>query len=398
MRPFVSISGLLSILKKRPSPGVLLLFAVVLSLILANSSLEPAVQSFLNRSWGWETAQIQLRYSTLAWINDGLMALFFLLVGLEIKREIVEGELASPKKAALPILAALGGAVVPSLIYVLFNKGLTSASGWGIPMATDIAFAVAVLGLLGSRVPLALKVFLTALAIVDDLMAILVIALFYAQEIHAMYLFYAAILLVLLGIFNRMGVRRLVFYLVPGLGIWYFIHHSGIHATIAGVLVAMMIPNTPYADKTTPLMRLETQLHFPIHYLILPVFAWANTAIRIDGDLLTEIVSPLGLGVFFGLLFGKPLGITLISWLACQIGIAQKPKGISWTQVIGVGLIAGMGFTMSIFIAILSFPQNQGFTNIAKLSVLITSFLAGILGFLVLLLLSKKKENKTEVS
>lgn len=377
------------IFKQGPNPGSLLMLAVVISLVLANSPLGAQIHFLLDYTWGWENAQWHLRYSTLSWINDGLMALFFLLIGLEIKKELLVGELSSPKKAALPILAAIGGAVVPALIYSFFNRGLESASGWGIPMSTDIAFAVVLLSLLGSRVPLSLKIFLTALAIVDDLLAIVVIALFYTQDLHLQYLSYAGMLLAFLAIGNRLGIKNLLSYLIPGLAIWYFTHHSGFHATIAGVAVAMLIPHGK-PKSSSSLERLEKGLHAPIHYLVLPVFAFANTAIPFEGALISETLSPLGYGIFFGLALGKPLGITLTSWLACQAGLAQRPSQTDWSQFIGLGLIAGVGFTMSIFISILSFPRDEHHTNVAKLAILITSFLSALLGLLVLYARSRK--------
>lgn len=368
-------------------PGILMIFAVILSLGLANTGFEAPIHRWLDQPWGWEIGGLALRYSTLSWINDGLMSLFFLLIGLEIKKEMLAGELSSPRKAALPILAAIGGALIPALIYVFFNHGTPTADGWGIPMATDIAFAIVLLSMLGPRVPLFLKVFLTALAIVDDLLAILVIALFYTQELQLHYLAYAGLLLVALGVGNRLGVKNLLFYLIPGLAIWYFTHHSGIHATIAGVAVALLIPYEKLT-ASSPLSRLEYKLHHPVHFLILPVFAFANTAIAIDISLLSEIFSPLGYGIFFGLALGKPLGITLTTWLACKSGLAQKPSDTQWIQFIGMGCIAGVGFTMSIFISLLSFPGDIAHTSLAKIVILITSLLSALWGMLILYLWS----------
>jgi NhaA family Na+:H+ antiporter len=366
--------------------GVILLLCVILSLLVANSDLGPSFESFLQLEIGPEPV---LKYSILTWINDGLMAIFFLLVGLEIKRELIEGELSSPKKAALPILAAIGGAIVPALIYLFFNKGTNAAEGWGIPMATDIAFALAIVTLLGNKVPPALKIFLAALAIVDDLLAILVIAIFYTSELHYLYLLYAAGLVALLFAFNKLGVKKLYFYLIPGAFIWYFIHHSGIHATIAGVLVAMTLPTTP-DEKESPLEKLEHILLTPVNFVIMPLFALVNTNIRFEEEMLQGISSPMGLGIILGLLIGKPLGITLISRVAVGLKMANLPEGTKWQQLFGIGIIAGIGFTMSVFISLLSFKENHLFLSEAKFSILLASLLAGIIGSIYLSMLAKK--------
>lgn len=317
------------------------------------------------------------------------MAIFFLLVGLEIKREVLSGGLSSLRQAMLPLLCAFGGAIVPALIYLIINQGTNTGGGWGIPMATDIAFALAILALLGKKVPLSLKVFLAALAIVDDLIAILVIAIFYSTELHTIYLAYAGAVLLLLYLFNRLGVRSLIFYLVPGLFIWYFIHHSGIHATVAGVLTAITIPEKVKAGRGSPLLKLEHALASPVNFVIVPLFALANTNIRFEATMLGGLVSPLGIGVILGLCLGKPLGIFLMSKLAVALNIAQLPDGANWKQVIGVGSLAGVGFTMAIFIALLSFTGNQLIAE-AKFSILIASLLSGIIGYT---LLNRSKTN-----
>lgn len=360
--------------------GIVLIACLLVSLVLANSPLGPGFESLLTREWGYQSDQVHLRYPILLWINDGLMAVFFLLVGLEIKRELVEGELSSLKQAALPVFAALGGMLVPAALYALFNQGTATAGGWGIPMATDIAFAIAVLALLGKRVPASLKVFLTALAIVDDLGAILVIAFFYSAELHLTYLLYAAGIFGLLIAFNLLGFKNTWFYLIPGLFMWYFIHHSGIHATIAGVLTALTLPTTPDAT-VSPLEKLEHALTRPVNFLIMPLFALANTNIRFEPGMTEGLTSSLGLGIAFGLLLGKPLGITLFSWLSTKTGLAALPPGIRWIQVAGLGLVAGIGFTMSIFIALLSF-QDPLFQTQAKFAILTASVVAGVGGYL----------------
>ncbi|MGV0978987.1 Na+/H+ antiporter NhaA [Empedobacter falsenii] len=367
--------------------GFLLFLCVIIALVIANSPFSDTLKNLLTYEFGIENNWIHLKYSTSMWINDGLMAIFFLLVGLEIKREIVEGELSSPKKAVLPILAAVGGAIVPALIYVLFNKGLDTASGWGIPMATDIAFALAVISLLDKRIPFSLKIFLAALAIVDDLIAILVIALFYSSGIDVHYLLYAGVGLAILVVMNRLNVKNSYLYLIPGLFIWYFVHHSGIHATIAGVLVAMTLP-TNDTDEESPLERLEHALVKPVNFLIIPIFAFANTNITIVNEMLEGLTAPLGLGIGMGLILGKPLGILMSTFLCYKFGIGQLPEGSNFKHIIGLGLLAGIGFTMSIFISNLSFTDTVLIEE-AKLSVLLASIISGILGYIIL-----RKSNK----
>lgn len=362
--------------------GLLLFLCVILSLIIANTSLSESLQNILDYKFGIENDYLHLNYSTSMWINDGLMAVFFLLVGLEIKREIVEGELSSPKKAIVPILAAIGGAIVPALVYVFFNSGEASASGWGIPMATDIAFALAVISLLDKRIPISLKIFLAALAIVDDLIAILVIAIFYSSGIDLTYLGYSGIGLIILIFMNRFQVKNPYLYLIPGIFIWYFIHHSGIHATIAGVLVAMTIPTNDTAIES-PLERLEHALVKPVNFLIIPIFAFANTNITIENEMIQGLTSPLGLGIGMGLIFGKPIGIVLSAFICSKFKIGQLPEGSNFKHIIGIGLLAGIGFTMSIFISNLSFSDST-FVEEAKLAVLCSSLIAGILGFILL--------------
>lgn len=375
--------------KSSNAGGILLFICVIISLIIANTSLGPSLQALLDWELGYESTAIHLKYSVLLWINDGLMAIFFLLVGLEIKREIVEGELSSPKKASLPILCAIGGAVIPALIYLSINAGTDTVAGWGIPMATDIAFALAVITLLGNRIPASLKIFLAALAIVDDLIAILVIALFYSSGIEITYLIYAGIGLTILVIMNRLNILNPYLYLIPGIFIWYFIHHSGIHATVAGVLVAMTIPTNDTAIES-PLERLEHALVKPVNFLIIPIFAFANTNITIESEMIHGLIAPLGLGISLGLLLGKPLGIFLMAFICSKLKISSLPEGSNFKHIVGIGLLAGIGFTMSIFISILSY-ENPLYVNEAKLSILISSILAGLLGYFLLKSLSNKR-------
>ncbi|NGM73283.1 Na+/H+ antiporter NhaA [Sphingobacterium sp. SGL-16] len=368
--------------------GIILFICVVLALIIANSPLGEGLLTFLSTTLGFENESIQLNYSIKQWIDDGLMAIFFLLVGLEIKRELVEGELASPKKAALPIFAAIGGALLPAAIYAIFNHNADTHHGWGIPMATDIAFALAVISMLDKRVPASLKVFLAALAIVDDLLAILVIAIFYSSDLHYTYLLYAGGIFALQLAFNKFGVKNILAYIIPGIFMWYFIHHSGIHATIAGVLTAMTLPTTP-DEKESPLEKLEHLLAKPVNFIIIPIFAFVNTAIVLSTDMLGGLTSPMGLGIILGLIVGKSVGILLTCWLCVKSGLSSLPEGAGWKHMFGVGLLGGIGFTMSIFVAMLSFSDALHIEE-AKLAILVASLLAGTLGYTYLSALGKK--------
>ena len=363
--------------------GIVLFFFVVISLVIANSPLGQSFEALLSLPLGFETESIHLLYPLALWINDGLMAIFFLLVGLEIKREVVGGALATPRQAALPILCAIGGAVIPAGIYVLFNQGQDTLGGWGIPMATDIAFALAIFSMLGDKVPVSLKIFLAALAIIDDLIAILVIAFFYSAELSTVYLLYAAGVWLLLFVFNKMGIRSLVFYLVPGVFIWYFIHHSGIHATIAGVLVAMAIPFSSKEGNNSPLLKLEHALVNPVNFVIVPIFALANTNIRFEEAMIAGLTAPLGIGIIVGLCVGKPIGVLLMSKLAVKLKIAQLPAHSGWTHIVGIGSLAGVGFTMAIFISLLSFADPILVAE-AKFAILVASALSGIIGYVLL--------------
>lgn len=366
----------------------MLMGSVVVALIVANSSWGDSYAHFLTLHIGFDGAGLELNYSLLSWINDGLMAVFFLMVGLGIKRELIEGELSSLKKAALPILAALGGVAVPALIYFGLNRGTSTAVGWGIPMATDVAFALPVVTLLGKRVPASLKVFLAALAIADDLTAILVIAVFYSTELHTIYLAYAGGIFALLVVFNRLGVKHLAFYLVPGLVMWYFVHHSGIHATIAGVLIALTLPTTP-DDTESPLERLEHALAKPVNFIIMPLFALANTNIRFESGMVDGLTTTMGLGILLGLMIGKPLGISLFSWVAVKLGMGTLPTAARWGHIVGVGVLGGIGFTISIFIALLSFPDQVAISSEAKFAVLTASVLSGLVGYVILSMVGK---------
>ena len=390
MNKLINLKPFKEFLQSEFAGGIILLGCVIISLILANSSLGPGLETLLETRLGFIYGAVDLDYSVLTWINDGLMVIFFLMVGLEIKRELVEGELSSPKQAAMPIMAALGGVIIPASIYFIFNKGTETAGGWGIPMATDIAFALAIVTMLGKKVPLSLKIFLAALAIVDDLMAIMVIAVFYTSELHQNYLIYAGLLFAMLVVFNRLGVKKIYMYLIPGVFIWYFVHHSGIHATIAGVLVAMTLPTTPDATES-PLEKLEHMLVKPVSFLIMPIFALANTNIKFEEEMIAGLTTPLGLGIILGLFLGKPIGITLISWISVKLKISSLPDKSGWMQIVGVGFLAGIGFTMSIFISVLSFTGQHLLLSEAKFSVLVASILSGITGSLILSAIAKKK-------
>ncbi len=370
--------------------GIILIFCVIVSIIIANSSLGSYFNNLLNLKLGIETNGIDLNFSSLSWINDGLMAIFFLYVGLEIKREVVDGELKSIKQASLPIIAALGGMLMPALLFALVNIGATTSKGWGIPMATDIAFAIGILSVLGDRVPKSLKIFLTALAIVDDLGAILVIAVFYTSDLHLNYLLLAACVFAFQMSLNFFGAKKLIYYIIPGIILWYFIHHSGIHATIAGVLTAIAIPATAEKRKYSPLEKLEGLLSNPVSYIIMPLFALANTNIRFESEMIKGLTNPLGLGILAGLFIGKPLGITIASWLAIKLKIAKKPRLATWKQLSGVAMLGGIGFTMSIFVSILSYASPL-FQLEAKFSILVASIISAVAGYIFLNYLSKKQ-------
>jgi NhaA family Na+:H+ antiporter len=358
--------------------GFILLFCVAIAIIIANSPLAEAYHHFLTTNISIFFSQLNIHFL----VNEVLMTVFFLLVGLEIKRELMEGELGSIKQASLPIFAAIGGMLIPALLYSLFNFGTANITGWGIPMATDIAFAVAIISLLGKKVPLSLKIFLTALAIVDDLGAIVVIAIFYTASIQWTYLFMALACTLILLFLNKKNVRHLFPYLIIGHFLWYFIYQSGIHATIAGVILALTIP-TNKGNKISPLEKLEHRLAKPVSFLIMPLFALVNTAIVLNVEALSSLSSPIGLGIGFGLIIGKVIGISLFAYIAIQLGWSALPTNCKTKHIIGAGFLAGIGFTMSIFIALLSFNDLQTQTT-AKLAILVASIISGMIGFVIL--------------
>lgn len=354
--------------------GLILIFCTLVSLVLANSSFSNSYQEF----WHFQFANHSLGH----WINDGLMTIFFLLIGLELEREIYLGELSNIKDAMLPIFGALGGMIFPAGIFLLLTFGTISQSGAGIPMATDIAFALGILSLLGNKVPLSLKIFLTALAVIDDLGAIIIIAIFYTKTIFWANLFAALGIFAVLIILNRLKIRNLIPYLLGGVAMWYFMLNSGVHATITGVLLAFAIPFGNGNEKSTSYI-LQHFLHKPVAFFILPVFALANTALLIGDNVSDILVQNYSIGIALGLMVGKPLGIFLLSFAAVSLGICKLPADLNWKSIIGAGFLGGIGFTMSIFITLLAF-SDPSLINHAKFVILISSLIAGLTGFLYL--------------
>jgi NhaA family Na+:H+ antiporter len=405
--------------RQEAAGGVLLLFCAAIALISANTGLASAYFSLWETTITVGAGSFEISKPLILWINDGLMAIFFFVVGLEIKREVLTGELSSPKKAALALWAAVGGMVVAALFYAVFNWGLDSASGWGIPMATDIAFALGVLALMGKRAPLALKVFLTALAIVDDLGAVLVIALFYTAKLSIVSLAVGFVILAMLILANRMGVTRTAVYVLLGIALWVAFLKSGVHATIAGVLLALTIPSRRRIDAESfesriddllstfraspkdrqgavhsielacvqvesPLLRMEHALHGWVAFLIMPVFALANAGVALGGEGGWSVGNPVTIGIVAGLVLGKQIGVTFFAWLSVRLKLAELPQGVGWTQIYGVSILTGIGFTMSLFIANLAFYSSPEILSNAKQGILAASLIAGIAGWLVL--------------
>ena len=363
------------------SGGLTLIVCTAISLLIANSKWASSYEHF----WQFIVAGHGISH----WINDGLMTIFFLLIGLELEREIYLGELSNIKDALLPIFAAIGGMLLPAGLFLLLTYGTEGQTGIGIPMATDIAFALGVLSLLSNKVPTSLKVFLTALAVIDDLGAILVIAIFYTKSILWMNLFIALGIFIVLLILNRLKVRNLIPFLLGGVAMWYFMLNSGVHATITGVLLAFAIPFGNGDEKSTSYI-LQHFLHRPVAFIILPLFALANTAISIDGNIVETLTHSYSLGIAFGLIIGKPLGIFLISFMVVSLGICKLPFDLDWKVIIGAGFLGGIGFTMSIFITLLAF-ENATIINNAKFMILTASLVAGILGYLFLNFTLKKE-------
>ena len=409
------------------SGGILLLICTVIALVWANS---PFAESYFHL---WHTnisiviENFNLSHSLHHWINDGLMAIFFFVVGLEIKREFLVGELSSAQKAALPVAGALGGMIFPALLYILFNAGNEGSAGWGIPMATDIAFVIGILALLGPRVPISLKIFVIALAIADDIGAVLVIAIFYTSDISFLSLLIAAGFILLLITANLLGVKNLLIYTILGIGLWFAFLYSGVHATVAGVLLAFTIPATSRINSKefmeegekllkdfdeageevestftneerliaaqaletncekvmTPLSRFESGLHPWVSFFIMPLFALANAGVLLGEDFVSSLTDPISIGIVTGLFLGKQLGIFTFSWLAIKLRIAAKPEGVSWAKIYAAGILAGIGFTMSLFIANLAFSEAS-LLDTSKVGILSASLISGIIGFFVL--------------
>lgn len=384
-------SALRDFLKWGAAGGIVLIIASLIAIILANSGLAEAYDHFLHLKISVAVGDSSFSKGVLHWVNDGLMALFFLLVGLEIKREFISGELSQPSKALLPILAAIGGMAAPALIYFAINQdNPETMSGWAIPAATDIAFALGILSILGKRVPLSLKVFLTAVAIIDDLGAIVIIALFYSGELQMAPLAYAGGCMALLGLMNYFNVARVRWYIIVGIALWFFVFNSGLHATLAGVLTAMFIPlqlqhpdHVNRVQPQSPLVWLEHKLHPWIAFLILPIFGFCNAGVSLEGLSFQAFLSPVPLGIAAGLVIGKQIGVFGVVWASIKLLKLPKPAKSTWTQLYGVALLCGIGFTMSLFIGSLAFTDPQYATQI-RLGVLTGSIISALMGALVL--------------
>lgn len=368
--------------------GVVLIVCTVLSIIIANSPLSGDYLHFWHQSIGFNAGSIEMHHSIEYWVNDGLMAIFFLMIGLEIERELYAGELSSVRNALLPVIAAIGGMLTPALFHFVLNHGTPEQAGIGIPMATDIAFALGILSLLGNRVPAALKIFLAALAIIDDLGAIIVIAIFYTKGFSLAYFGAAMGIFVLLLIFNRLKINNLIVYLVPGILMWYCMLNSGVHATISGILLAFAIPFGDGSERSIS-YRLQHFLHKPVAFVILPIFALANTGIVFEPGWTKSFGTKNTLGIMSGLVLGKPIGILLFCYAAVKSRICRLPAEVDWKHIAGAGMLAGIGFTMSIFITLLAFNDDATIVN-SKIAVLSASVIAGVAGFVFLKLLARR--------
>ena len=383
-------NALTRFLQLESASGLLLIGAAVLAMTINNSPLSFLYNGLLDVPVAVQIGALQIAKPLLLWINDGLMALFFLLIGLEVKREVLEGQLRQPAQLVLPGAAAIGGMLVPALVYWWLNHdNPAAASGWAIPMATDIAFALGVLALLGKRVPVSLKLFLMTLAIIDDLGAIIVIALFYSSELSNLSLILAAVFLSILILMNRFGVTRLSPYLVIGAFLWVCVLKSGVHATLAGVVLALTIP-LRNRDDSSPLLTLEHALQPWVAFAILPLFAFANAGVPLDGLSLDSFIHPVPLGITAGLLLGKTLGVFGFTWLIIQTGWAKLPQGANWGQVLGLSILCGIGFTMSLFVGSLAFvPEVSAYAGMDRVGILTGSVLAALIGYGVCYLSSR---------
>ena len=371
--------------KLEAASGLVLLFAAIIALFVSNSELASIYYDILTSYFALGFGEFKLKLSVLHWINDVLMAIFFFLVSLEIKREFIQGELSNPKQASLPIIAAVGGMLVPALIYVAINYGNSETlKGWAIPSATDIAFSLGVLSLLGKRVPISLKVFLTALAIIDDLGAIVIIAFFYSGKIQAMYLLLMLASIIILIIFNRLNIRSFIPYLIVGIFLWDFTHSSGIHATIAGVLLALTIPHkdkkNKNSHKNSMLIKLEHAISPYVAFGIMPIFAFANAGVSLEGLSIATLMNPVPLGILCGLFFGKQLGVFVFSYVSIKLKFAEMPNDSDWLKLYGVGVLTGIGFTMSLFVGNLAFVETTQYLSGVKIGVLLGSLASTLFG------------------
>ena len=377
--------------KLEAASGLILLIAAILALIVSNSNFSDLYFDILEQYLFIGINNFGLKLSVHHWINDLLMAIFFFFVTLEIKREFIQGELSNLKKALLPIIAAVGGMVIPAAFYVAVNfDNIETLNGWAIPSATDIAFSLGILSLLGSRVPISLKVFLTALAIIDDLGAILIIAFFYSGDLSILYLGLILITFIFLLVLNKFGIKVFLPYLLIGAFMWYFTYKSGIHATIAGVLLATTIPHRIKEKDFSLLIKLEHSISPYVAFLIMPIFAFANAGVSLDGLSLSSLLQPVPLGILLGLFFGKQVGVMMFSFLAVKLGAAQMPDNSSWLSLYGVSILTGIGFTMSLFVGNLAFVENLEYIDGVKIGVLSGSLLSTVCGYFLLLFTSKK--------
>ena len=377
--------------KLEAASGLILLISAIIALVISNSSYDSIYFDTLNKYIFIGIKNFGIKLSVLHWINDALMAIFFFFVTLEIKREFIQGELSSVKQAILPIIAAVGGMLVPALIYIFINlETPETLRGWAIPSATDIAFSIGILSLLGSRVPLSLKVFLTALAIIDDLGAIIIIAFFYTSDLSIKYLSLIIISFIILIILNRFEVKKFLPYLVVGLFLWFFTHESGIHSTIAGVLLAISIPHRNKEHDFSLLVKIEHRISLYVAYFIMPLFAFANAGVSLAGLTFSSLLTPVPLGILLGLFIGKQVGVFIFSYASIKLGIAQMPTNSNWVNFYGVGILTGIGFTMSLFIGNLAFVENTQYIDGVKIGVLAGSLLSTLIGYFLLLITSKK--------
>ena len=380
--------------KLEAASGLILLIAAIAALIISNSILSENYFSILNKYLFIGINNFGLKLSLLHWINDALMAIFFFFVTLEIKREFIQGELSNIKQALLPIIGAIGGMLIPALFYIYVNWGNTETlNGWAIPSATDIAFSLGILSLLGSRVPISLKVFLTALAIIDDLGAIVIIAFFYSGDLSILFLSLILISFIFLLLLNKYKVKKFTPYLVIGCFMWYFTHESGVHATIAGVLLASTIPHRDKDKDFSLLLKIEHSISPYVAFMIMPLFAFANAGVSLDGLTFSSLLLPVPLGILLGLFIGKQVGVMIFSYISIKFKIAQMPNNTTWFSLYGVSILTGIGFTMSLFVGNLAFAENTQYMDGVKIGVLTGSLLSTVFGYLILLLTSKKKNN-----